>query len=54
MRTARRRAGLLATIALLLPGCLLGSPLAAISGAPYGMVIDDAKAGTVLLVTTTL
>jgi uncharacterized protein YceK len=27
-----------------LPGCLLGSPLAAISGEPYGMVIDDVKA----------
>lgn len=28
----------------LLPGCLLGSPAAAVSGEPYGMVIDDVKA----------
>jgi uncharacterized protein YceK len=26
------------------PGCLMGSPLAAISGEPYGMVIDDVQA----------
>jgi uncharacterized protein YceK len=26
------------------PGCIMGSPLAAFSGEPYGMVIDDVKA----------
>lgn len=33
-------------VALLLcaPGCIVGSPLAAFSGEPYGMVIDDVKA----------
>lgn len=29
-----------------LPGCLLGSPLSAIAGEPYGMVRDDIKAIT--------
>lgn len=44
-----RRVPLVAALALvaslfLLSGCVLGSPLAAFSGEPYGMVIDDVKA----------
>ncbi len=35
---------LLALTLVALPGCLLGSPLAAFSGEPYGMVRDDIKA----------
>jgi uncharacterized protein YceK len=34
----------LALCLVLTPGCLLGSPLAAVSGEPYGMVVDDVKA----------
>ena len=29
---------------LVLPGCIMGSPLAAISGEPYGMVRGDVRA----------
>jgi uncharacterized protein YceK len=41
-----RRASALLIVAacMALPGCLLGSPLAAISGKPYGMTRDDIKA----------
>lgn len=35
---------LLALLVVLSPGCIVGSPLAAFSGEPYGMVIDDVKA----------
>lgn len=44
-RRARPPARLLiALLVVAVPGCLMGSPLAAISGEPYGMVIDDVKA----------
>jgi len=35
---------LLVAIVCFTPGCLVGSPLAAFSGEPYGMVRDDIKA----------
>lgn len=35
---------LFVAIVLLMPGCLVGSPLAAFSGEPYGMVRDDLRA----------
>ena len=35
---------LLALSLIVTPGCILGSPLAAFSGEPYGMVIDDVEA----------
>lgn len=35
---------LLVAIVFLTPGCLVGSPLSAFSGEPYGMVRDDIKA----------
>ena len=35
---------LLAGIVFLAPGCVVGSPLAAFSGEPYGMVRDDVRA----------
>lgn len=35
---------LLVAIVSFTPGCLIGSPLSAFSGEPYGMVRDDIKA----------
>ncbi len=35
---------LLVAIVCFTPGCLVGSPLSAFSGEPYGMVRDDIKA----------
>lgn len=43
-RTLRRAAVCLAVALALSPGCILGSPVAAFSGEPYGMTIDDAEA----------
>ncbi|RMG16810.1 MAG: YceK/YidQ family lipoprotein [Planctomycetota bacterium] len=46
MISSRRRLLVLALCLSLAvgPGCILGSPLAAVSGEPYGMVRDDVKA----------
>ncbi|MGE0711551.1 MAG: YceK/YidQ family lipoprotein [Planctomycetota bacterium] len=45
----RRRTSALLALALVLcaaltPGCIVGSPLSAFSGEPYGMTIDDVHA----------
>jgi len=45
MRRARSMALLFAVVVLIVtPGCLMGSPAAAVAGEPYGMVVDDVKA----------
>jgi uncharacterized protein YceK len=43
-RPRRVFALVLTVMVLLSPGCIVGSPLAAITGEPYGMTIDDVKA----------
>ena len=46
IRAPRHRlaAVVVAALLLLTPGCLLGSPMAAFSGEPYGMTVDDVRA----------
>lgn len=43
-RSGRLLCSLLVLLVALAPGCVIGSPLAAFSGEPYGMVIDDVRA----------
>lgn len=45
-RTSRNRlaAALVAVALLISPGCVLGSPMAAFSGEPFGMTVDDVRA----------
>ena len=43
-RSPRRAKGLVIAALLLVPGCVIGSPLAAVGGKPYGMTSDDVQA----------